>query len=102
MDIRVFTDATTTKSIATRRGLGKVRHISVNELWIHHKVSNVVMSIVKIKNKFNPADILTMHMSKNEIAQIVDASCHAFSEGNAPELAMVSETVEWSMAKNKF
>ena len=34
MDIRVFTDATTGKSIATRRGLGKVRHISVNKLWM--------------------------------------------------------------------
>ena len=94
MDIRVFTDATTGKSIATRRGLGKVRHISVNELWIQEKVSKGVISIVKIKNKFNPADLLTKHLSKDEIAQIVDALCHEFTEGrneDAPELALVHD-----------
>ena len=40
LDIRVYTDATTGKSIASRRGLGKVRHISVNELWIQELVQN--------------------------------------------------------------
>ena len=46
MDIRVFTDATAGKSIATRRGLEKVRHISVNELWAQEKVSNGIIGIV--------------------------------------------------------
>ena len=80
MDIRVFTDATTGKLIATRRGLEKVRHISVNELWIQENVSKGVISIVKIKNKFNPADLLTKHPSSDEIAQVVDALCHEFTE----------------------
>ena len=31
LDIRAFTDATTGKAIASRRGLGKVRHIATNE-----------------------------------------------------------------------
>ena len=69
MDIRVFTDATTGKSIATRRGLGKVRHISMNEL-----------SIVKIKNTLNPVELLTKHLSKDKFAHIVEALCHGFSE----------------------
>ena len=89
MDIRVFTDATTGKSIATRRGLGKVRHISANNLWIQENVSNGVISIVKIKNQLNPDDLLTKHLSKAEIAQIIDALCHELSKGrnqDAPEL----------------
>ena len=97
LDIRIFTDATTGKSIATRRGLGKVRHISVNELWIQEKVSTGIITIFKIKNKFNPADLLTKHLSKDEIAHIVDALGHQFTEGRnseAPELATV-EFSEW-------
>ena len=97
LDIRIFTDATTGKSIATRRGLGKVRHISVNELWIQEKVSTGIITILQIKNKFNPADLLTKHLSKDEIAHIVDALGHQFTEGRnseAPELATV-EFSEW-------
>ena len=70
MDIRVFTDAAAGKSIATRRGRGKVCHISVNELWIQEKVSNGVINIVKMKNKLNTADLPTKHLPKAEIAQI--------------------------------
>ena len=78
----------------------QVRHISMNELWIQEKVSNGVISIVKIKNKFNPTDLLTKRPSKDEIAQIVDALCHEFSKGrneDAPELAMVSEIMDGSI-----
>ena len=31
LEVRVHTDATTRRAIVTRRGLGKVRHIAVNE-----------------------------------------------------------------------
>ena len=105
MGIRVSTDAIAGKSIATRHGLGKVRHISMNKPWIQEKVSNGVTSIVKIKNKLNPTDLLTKHLSKDEIAQIVDALCHEFSEGrnrDALELAMVSEIMDWSMVKKNI
>ena len=61
----------------------------------------MVINIVKIK-KNNPAELLTKHLSKDEIAQIVHALCHDFSDGriqDAPELAMVSEIMDWSMLK---
>ena len=61
LDLRVFTDATTGKSLVTRRGLGKVRHIAVNELWLQSHVQAKSITIVKTKNKFNPSDILTKH-----------------------------------------
>ena len=59
MSVRLHTDATTGHAIATRRGLGKVRQIAVNELWLQEQVANNAVSINKIKNKFNLADLLT-------------------------------------------
>ena len=38
LTIRLRTDATAAKGIAARRGLGKVRHIEVNQLWLQDKV----------------------------------------------------------------
>ena len=34
LEVRLHTDATAGRAIATRRGLAKVRHIAVNELWL--------------------------------------------------------------------
>ena len=37
------TDASAAKAIAQRRGLGKVRHIEVNQLWLLEHVSNCIL-----------------------------------------------------------
>ena len=94
LDIKLFTDATTGKSIASRKGFGKVRHISANELWIQDKISSKVIAIIKIKNKFNPADLMTKYLSREEIRQIMDDLQHQHSEGRnayAPELSIIEE-----------
>ena len=51
IDIFVFTDAKSGKAIASRRVLGKVRHIAANELWIKEHVQKTTITIKKIKNQ---------------------------------------------------
>ena len=94
LNVRLHTDATTGRAMAMRRGLGKVRHIAVNELWLQEQVSNEAVTILKIKNKFNLADLLTKYLSKDEIEHIVDYMQHAFLEGRnaiAPELSLLED-----------
>ena len=94
LDVRVYTDATTGKSMASRRGLGKVRHISVNELWIQEHVRNKTITMVKIKNKFNPSDILTKYLTKAEVEMIMEHLQNFFEKGRpsaAPNLALKVE-----------
>lgn len=67
ISVRLHTDATTGRAIATRRGLGKVRHIAVNELWLQEQVAKRKVSIDKIKNKLNLADLLTTYLTAAEI-----------------------------------
>ena len=54
--IRVSTDASAAKGIASRRGLGKVRHIEFHQLWVQDKVSNGEIEIRKVDGKVNLAD----------------------------------------------
>ena len=95
LEIRVHTDATTGRAMGTRRGLGKVHHIEVNELWLQEKVEKGKLNILKInKNKFNLTDLLTKYLSKDEIEHIVDFMQHAFLEGRsdvAPELSLLDD-----------
>ena len=56
-------------------------------------VQNKSVTIVKIKNKFNPSDILTKHLGRAEIEMIMEHVQHFFEQGRAaaaPELAMMN------------
>ena len=62
----VLTDATTGKSLASRRGLGKVRHIEVAELWVQQAVRDERIQIRQTKGTFNTADMFTKHLGRQK------------------------------------
>ena len=64
--IKVNTDASAAKGIANRKGLGKVRHTAVNQLWIQDRVSRGDLTIAKVNGKENLADILTKHVNSED------------------------------------
>ena len=67
MAIRVNTDASAAKGMANRKGLGKVRHIAVNQLWIQDRVAKGDLVISKVNGKENLADILTKHVNSEDV-----------------------------------
>ena len=52
-------DASVAKSLASRRGLGGIRHIEVNQLWLQEKVNESRIEVAKVKGETNRADVLT-------------------------------------------
>ena len=65
--IKLHTDASGAKGIATRRGLGKLRHVDVHLLWLQQKVANGVFTVCKVDGKVNPADLLTKYLSREDM-----------------------------------
>ena len=65
--IRLSTDASAAKGIASRRGLGKIRHIEVNQLWLQDKVAEGIIEVRKVNGKENIADALTKHVNAEDI-----------------------------------
>ena len=61
--IVVKSDASAAVSIANRRGVGKVRHIEVSQLWLQDKVRRGDINIVKVGTHENVADALTKYVS---------------------------------------
>ena len=57
--IRLRTDASAAKGISQRRGLGKIRHIEVHQLWLQEKVNRGQREAMKVKGRGNLADGLT-------------------------------------------
>ena len=66
--IRVKTDASAAKGIASRRGAGKVRHIEVSQLWVQDKVASGEVVLQKVSTCDNVADAMTKNVS-NDILQ---------------------------------
>ena len=63
LGINISTDSSAAKGIASRRGLGKMRHIEVNQLWLQDKIAEGIVTLIKILGSGNQADILTKHVS---------------------------------------
>jgi hypothetical protein len=88
--LKINTDASAAKGIANRKGLGKVRHIEVNQLWIQDRVSRGDLAINKVNGKENLADALTKYVNSEDIrihlfktGQSIQAGRHEIApEGN--------------------
>ena len=79
--IRVHTDASAAKAIASRKGLGKVRHIEVNQLWIQDKVGSGDIELNKIAGTVNPADALTKFVDGDIIRRHMHMTCQYIVPG---------------------
>ena len=66
--IHIKTDAAAAMGISQRRGLGKVRHIEVNQLWLQDMVAKGRMIIEKVDGKKNIADALTKDAARDMLS----------------------------------
>ena len=72
--VRVNTDSSAAKSITSRKGAGRVRHIEVRELWVQEKVNRGELMITKVKGEDNVADGLTKHVDRAKMEKYM-AEC---------------------------
>ena len=67
MDIVIWTDSSAAKSFASQRGLKRMRHLEVTELWLQEEVCRGRLQIGKIAGTENPADILTKFLGRQDV-----------------------------------
>ena len=60
--LTVFTDSTAAMGIAARQGLGKIRHLDTNTLWVQQAVRCRRLALRKVLGEENPADVVTKHI----------------------------------------
>ena len=58
-DVNVLSDATAAIGICRRRGLGKIRHLAVADLWVQDRVRALDFILSKVPGSENTADIMT-------------------------------------------
>ena len=66
LPVRVWTDSTATIGICGRQGLGKLRHVDTQCLWIQQRVRDRTIELVKVRGEENPADLFTKHLTSRQ------------------------------------
>ena len=51
-------DSEAAKSFVCRKGLGKMRHLHIRDLWLQREVAEGNLEVIKIAGEGNPADFI--------------------------------------------
>ena len=70
MTIKLWVDSSAARSMASRVGAGKVRHMDVKYFWLQERVRNRDVTVKKVLGKNNPADVLTKPKTIKEIEEL--------------------------------
>ena len=65
--LELHSDSSAAIGIASRTGLGKLRHLEVHLLWVQQHVRNNQFKLSKVLGKNNPADIFTKHLGQDDL-----------------------------------
>ena len=88
--ICVMTDSSAAKGMASRKGLGKVRHVEVNQLWVQQKVGSGEIELKKVEGVNNLADALTKYVDQDGINKHLKGTNQQLAAGRhqiMPEVA---------------
>ena len=79
LPITMRSDASAAIGIVMRRGLGKIRHIDVSQLWLQEKVRSGEIKMIKVKSSENKSDLLTKHHNHDAILNHMRSTSQEFS-----------------------
>ena len=81
--VRVHTDSSAALVMVKRKGLGKVRHISLRYLWVQEKVQKGIVTVEKCPTDKMLADLGTKHLSAPRMRQLLKMLGYVYLEGRA-------------------
>ena len=70
LPVRAWTDSSAALAIASRSGLGKIRHLETHTLWLQEKVRTGAIEVKKVRGEVNPADLYTKYMAGPGVADL--------------------------------
>ena len=100
LDGEVFTDSAAALGISQRAGIGKVRHLRTQGLWVQEVRVSGRLQYRKVLGTLNPSDVLTKHVAGDLLAKHVEAMGMERSGGRAetaPDLNSLEVVmVQWT------
>ena len=89
--VNLSTDSSAAKGIASRRGLGRVRHVELNELWLQDQVARGRIAVHKIRGEDNFSDSLIKHSTADRISQTLFHTSQRITPGRHSIMPAVAQ-----------
>ena len=67
--VEACTDSSAVKSFVSKRGLGKMRHLELRDLWLQREVGDGKVVVRKVAGHRNPADAMTKFLGKSALQE---------------------------------
>ena len=83
VNLRLHSDASAAIGIARRRGMGKLRHLDCEDLWIQQRLRTKDLELVKVLGTSNPADALTKYIDHKSMSAAL-AKINMIAEDGRP------------------
>ena len=82
-ELVIHSDSSAARGTASRRGLGKLRHVQTRYLWLQERVASNDLKIVAIGTKHSTADLCTKPVNKETCERRMKTLCQEFRAGKA-------------------
>ena len=69
--LNLHLDASATRCLVNRRGLGKAKHVDMQNLWIQQAPESGRFFTKKVGTSVNPADLMTKPLVRSKIEQLM-------------------------------
>ena len=102
LDCELYCDSAAALGIAQRAGIGKVRHLRTQGLWVQEVRISGRIVYKKVLGEKNPADLLTKHMSADLSARHLETLNMKLSSGRAESAPTLDSLVQaWYTQSDK-
>ena len=78
--LNLHLDAAATKCLVNRRGLGKAKHVEIQNLWIQEASKSDRFATRKVGTNVNPADLMTKPVAEPKTEQLMGIMGFEFVE----------------------
>ena len=92
----MFVDATAAIGVFQRIGLGKLRHLATQSLWLQEAVRDNRIGLSNVHGPVNPADLMTKHVdhaTQIRLLGLMSVEARAGRAETAPEIGVCTEQV---------
>ena len=75
--VEVSSDSSSARAFASRRGLGRMKHVQTRYLWVQERVAQKALTLATVASKDNVADMLTKLLTWTDVQRHM-TSMHLF------------------------
>eukprot|EP00438_Fugacium_kawagutii_P026160 Skav230005 [mRNA] locus=scaffold5058:3896:10669:+ [translate_table: standard] len=70
-DLRLYLDSAAARGVLSRKGVGRIRHLSCRCLWIQELVKAGILKVKPVSGALNPADVGTKRLSAGRLRSLM-------------------------------